>query len=287
MTFNTVQCFFCNKTFLKDNRYINENRKLGHKFYCSLPCQYNAKNKQVELVCENQNCHNKFKRTLGNKSFRNFCSIVCAMRIIGPENGRKHKKFRYCHYCGKRLLRNNIYCSPKCWGLTHSFSREQLIHELNKLTQRLERSPTKRECNFSSSCERLFGSWNNALMEAGLTPHRSLNQRMYKRRLCIAKDAHVCNSVSELLIDNWLYKRNIDHQKETAYPKGKFTADWSLSKNTFVEYFGLASDSRRYDQEIQKKRQICEEYGINLVEIYSKDLFSENKLGQLFQTVTK
>lgn len=106
---------------------------------------------------------------------------------------------------------------------------------------------------------------------------------MYKRRKCAAEDGHICNSVSELIIDNWFYKNNIDHQKETPYPKGKFTADWSLSKNTFVEYFGLVQDSRRYDEEMKKKQQICKDSVITLIEIYSKDLFPEVKLEKIFK----
>lgn len=60
---------------------------------------------------------------------------------------------------------------------------------------------------------------------------------MYKRRICIARDGHICNSVSELIIDNWLHKHNITHQKEAPYPKGKFVADWAIATNTLVEYF--------------------------------------------------
>lgn len=279
-----VTCSYCGQEFLKDNRHVNENIKLKHNFYCSSKCQYSFKNKQLKLTCENPNCHNTFKRTLSNKSFRNFCSRKCAMIIIGPENGLKHRKYRYCQYCGKKLIGNHQYCSPKCWGQSHTLGRKQLISKLNNLAQKLGRSPTKRECRFSSSCERWFKSWNNALKEAGLIPRRSLNQRMYKRRLCIAKDSHVCNSVSELLIDNWFHQNKIEHQKEFPYPKGKFMADWRLTKNTLVEYFGLANDSKRYDEEIKKKKLICKESEINLIEIYSKDLFPKNKLDQIFKS---
>lgn len=283
MSFSYVNCSYCDKEFLKDNRHINENKKFGHRFYCFLTCQYKSKTKQTELICENPNCHNKFKRTPSNISFRNFCSSACAMKIIGPENGLKHKKYRYCQYCGKAVTGNHQYCSSKCCGLAHAISKKQLINQLNKLAQKLGRSPTKRECRFSRSCERWFGSWSNALLEAGLIPHRSLNQKMYRRRKCIALDGHICNSVSELLIDNWFHQNKIVHQKEVPYPKGKFIADWSLSQNTLIEYFGLANDSKIYDEEIKKKRVVCKEFGMNLIEIYSQDLFPKNKLNQVLK----
>ncbi len=285
MSLSLVNCSNCNKNFLKDNRHVNENKKLGHNFYCSYKCQYLNKNKQVELICENHNCNNKFKRTPSKKSFRNFCSRRCAMTVIGPQNGLKHKKYRYCNYCGKSISENKSYCSPKCWGLDHKITKKQLIKRLQQSALELKRSPTKREFNSSSSCQKQFGSWTNALIAAGLAPHRSLNQRMYKRRKCVAKDGHICNSVSELIIDNWLFKNNIAHQKEVAYPKGKFTADWSLANNIFIEYFGLAQDSRRYDEEIKKKQQICKDSEVTLIEIYSKDLFPKNNLSQIFQKI--
>lgn len=287
MASSLVVCSYCSKHFLKDNRHINENIKLKHNFYCSSKCQYSFKNKQVELTCENPICNNTFKRSPNHKSFRNFCSNKCAMKIIGPENGLKHKKYHYCQYCGNNRSSGTKYCSMKCWGKDHEISKEKLINEIIKLFHKIDRTPTKRECTYWSSARKHFGSWNNALIAAGLIPHRSLNQKMYKRRKCFAKDGHICDSVSELLVDNWLYSQSIAHQKEVPYPKGKFMADWALSSNIFVEYFGLANDSRRYDEEIKKKQQICRDSGIILIEIYSKHLFPKNKLEQLFQTVTK
>lgn len=294
MSKSLIICSYCGLKFLKDNRHINENKKLGHQSYCSLQCQSLVKNKQIKVICENLKCKKKFKKSKAEMSFHNFCSRSCSVtfnNIIRSQNllkrtaskrKRKPNVFQYCQYCGTRVQRKK-YCSIKCWGKDHEISNNTLIKEIKKLSFNLGRVPTRRECKYSSSCQKHFGSWNEALIKANLIPHRSLNQRMYKRRQCIAKDGHLCNSVSELIIDNWFYENNIDHQKETAYPQGKFTADWSLSENIFVEYFGLANDSRRYDEEIKKKQRICAEFGLTLIEIYSKDLFPKNKLDQIFQ----
>lgn len=281
MASSLVTCSYCSRNFLKDNRHINENLKLHNNFYCSPKCQYSAKKKLKELICENPGCKNKFTRTPSATSFRNFCSQTCYGKLVGLRNKSKSKSFKYCLYCGNRIDTQHTYCSPKCWGLSHQISKKEIINQLQELTHILSRTPTRRECSFNKSCARQFGSWTNALIAAGLTPHRSLNQRMYKRRKCVAKDDHICNSVSELIIDNWLYQHNINHQKEAPYPKGKFVADWSLSSKILIEYFGLANDSRRYDKEIKKKQKICEEFGLTLIEIYSKDLFPKNNLDKV------
>ncbi len=298
MPLSLVTCSICNNEFFKDNRHVNENKKLGHKFYCSSNCQSLGKNKQLKIICENPSCRKIFKKTHSQITFRNFCSRSCAATINNLGKTRNRIGFngfykresslrqvlpKYCEYCGNRRIYGRKYCSKKCWAKNNALSKEDLVTNIKLLSIKLGRSPTRRECRHSTACMKYFGSWNNALIAAGLTPYRSLNQKMYKRRLCIAVDSHKCNSVSELIIDNWLYKNKISHQKETSYPKGKFTADWSLSANVFAEYFGLANDSRRYDQEIQKKRQICQEFNIRLIEIYSKDLFPKNLLEQIFK----
>lgn len=291
MALSILACSYCGKNFLKENKYINENKKLGYRSYCSSKCKNTEKNKQVKLTCDNRNCNKKFKRAQNDVSVYNFCSRTCYGTLVSIRNKNGLNKVKesitnrhYCHYCGKRCTKGRKYCSNQCSAKSRQIPKTELIREIMLLYHQLQRTPTRRECKHSTVCIKYFGSWNNALITTGLTPHRSLNQKMYKRRLCLANDSHKCNSVSELIIDNWFYKNRVSHQKETSYPKGKFTADWSLSQQTFVEYFGLANDSRRYDEEIQKKRQICREFGINLIEIYSKDLFPKNLLERIFKS---
>lgn len=285
MAFSFITCSYCSNRFIKDNRHINENIKLGNNFYCSPICQYSAKRNSKELICENPKCKNKFRRGPSAISLRNFCSRACYGTLVALRNKASFKSFKYCKYCGTRIGGKFTYCSPKCWGLDHRTPKRTLIGKLQNLANKLGRSPTRRECEYSTACFKYFGSWSNALMAAGLTPHRSLNQRMYKRRKCIAKDGHICNSISELIIDNWLTNHGIKHTKEAPYPKGKFIADWKIF-STLVEYFGLAKDSRIYDEEIKKKQQICKESNTNLIAIYSKDLFPKNNLTKVFQDFT-
>lgn len=191
--------------------------------------------------------------------------------------------FGSCVVCGKSLFKKTTYCSVRCWADKHTIPKEQLISNLRDLATKLGRAPTRRECAQFSSCTKAFGSWSKALLSAGLTPNRSLNQRMYKRRICHARDGHLCNSVSEMIIDNWLSSHNITHGKEVPYPWGKMTADWAIGKDTLVEYFGLAKDSEKYDRAVEKKRRLCQQAGKKLIEIYSTDLFPRRKLSQIFQ----
>ncbi|MBI4160274.1 hypothetical protein HY504_03845 [Candidatus Wolfebacteria bacterium] len=142
----------------------------------------------------------------------------------------------------------------------------------------------------NDACIKLFGSWNNAIIAAGLQPNRSHSQRMYKRILTKALDGHYCDSISELLIDNWLYKNKILHERDVHYPKTHHKADWAVSigsRKIFVEYFGLANDSPRYDRSIKEKKKLCHKNKISLISIYPKDLypktFFEDNLKEKFK----
>ena len=113
---------------------------------------------------------------------------------------------------------------------------------------------------------------------------------MYKRVMGKAGDGHLCDSISELLIDNWLHKNKIPHERDAHYPKTNHKADWKIltqNKNIFVEYFGLDNDSPRYDRSIKEKELICKEQNIVLIGIYPKDIYPkinlENNLKNKFK----
>ena len=133
----------------------------------------------------------------------------------------------------------------------------------------------------SSACQRFFGSWNKAIIAAGLVVNRSDSQRMYKRTNTKALDGHSCDSISEALIDNWLFSHKISHQRDIVYPTTHHKADWAVDINgqrIFIEYFGLASDSPRYDRDINHKKELCKINGTPLIEIYPQDLYPQRRL---------
>ncbi len=283
MALSAVKCSVCQTSFLKDNRYINESIKLRSKLYCSRQCLSTSKRTAVQMQCENPNCKVWFFRIKSGISKHNFCCHSCAAKYSNVRRGL-HREIKYCKVCDVPIKRNKIYCSSHCSAKDHSLTRESLLAKLWTLAENLGRAPTRRECAQFSTAVRIFGSWTKALTEAGLTPHRSLNQRMYKRRECRSKDGHWCNSISELLIDNWLQESGIPHEKEFLYPIGKFRADWKIGEHTFIEYFGLANDSDQYNTVIEKKRQICRETGIDLIELYPKDIFPKCKLNRFLHS---
>ncbi|MCX6737848.1 MAG: hypothetical protein NTY11_00245 [Candidatus Parcubacteria bacterium] len=278
-----VHCKNCNKVFLKDKGHYKENIKLGHNFYCSKRCELKFKTKRKTLKCEN--CGKAIKRQLSKISDHNYCSKSCAAAVNNKKFHKKKIKLKTCAECGKQYKKNtnNIkYCSLSCRRKAEQKNPEELLKIIKEVTEILKRVPARREINkIHYSCRKIFGSWNNAVIAAGFQPNRSHNQRMYKRVNTIAIDGHLCDSISEALIDNWLYKNKISHERNVHYPKTNHRADWAIlfkNQKIFIEYFGLVNDSSRYDRCVKEKKKLCKNQNISLIAIYPRDLYPKNHL---------
>ncbi len=119
-----------------------------------------------------------------------------------------------------------------------------------------------------------FNSWLAALIDAGVLEDGT--RKTSRGIQTLAKDRHVCLSLGEKTIDDFLFDRGIPHEKEPRYPIGNFRADF-LVNGIFIEYFGLAGNPD-YDAKIKKKMKICLDFGISLISIYPSDLISDKKL---------
>jgi len=290
-------CKNCKKPIYRSANRFNENLKFGWNFYCSRKCEYQYKTKKQKLICEN--CGKSFLRQPSDFSLHNYCSHSCAMIVNNKRYTRRRLKpvLKTCVKCEKQFKKstgNKKYCSMRCRNEAERYAPEELLNIIKNTFKKLGRVPARRELlkGVDKACVRFFGSWNNAITTVGFQPNRSHNQRMYKRVFTKAIDGHLCDSVSELLIDNWLYKNNILHERDVYYPKTHHKADWKIfakNKEIFVEYFGLANDSPRYDRAIKEKKKLCGKHKISLISIYPQDLypkkFFEDNLKEKFKRV--
>lgn len=163
------------------------------------------------------------------------------------------------------------------------YTKEKLIQMIKSFVDKNGRIPTKNEfvknrnSSYSnhSSLRDYFGSWNNAIKAAGYEPNEQWFTTVKARDL-YAKDGHKCNSVSEIIIDDWLFENHISHTRECPYPEGRYSSDFMVN-NIFIEFFGLANVSNmslNYREIMEKKREMCKKYKILLVELYEKDLYN-------------
>ena len=280
MAFSLVACSYCHKNFLKDNRHINENFKLGNNFYCSLECQYSFKDKKIELCCENPNCHNKFRRKPKDISPHNFCSRSCAAAINNVKFPKISAVIRNCSYCGQKLLQNKRkYCSVKCKSNALTITRDKVIESIRNFYEKHGRIPVKREMwGIYKPARKYFGTWNNAIEAAGFEP----NPVLFAKRQ-FANDGHVCDSVAEKIIDDYLFENGIEHKRNIPYPEGLYTADFKVGRK-IIEYFGLAGEHKRYDELKKIKQGIAKTFNLQLIEIYPKDLYPLHNLKRILKS---
>lgn len=253
-----VYCNGCNKDFFRSLGKINENKKLGSKFYCSLKCLGSHRNKQKLIVCEKPGCQKTFLRQLNDISPHNYCCHSCAASIINTQRIRVKKP--------------KIIKPPR---FLHS--RDTVILAITKFVDEYKRIPVKRETGYLYKvARRFFGTWNKAIEAAGFEPNPVI---FAKRQL--ASDGHVCDSLAEKIIDDYLFEKGISHEKNFPYPEGDYTADFKI-ENNYIEYFGLAGELVRYDELVEIKKQIATKYKLNLLEIYPKNLYRKNGLEEIF-----
>lgn len=120
----------------------------------------------------------------------------------------------------------------------------------------------------------LFSSWFQGLVEAGVLDEDA--RRTSRGTECLAKDGHICFSLGEKTIDDFLNTLEIGHEREPKYPNSNYRADFAVG-SVLIEYFGLEGDPD-YDEKTREKQRICKKCGIDLISVYPRDLANITKL---------
>ena len=279
----TIKCSYCNRKFERELGRYNEAIKRKWKQYCSKECQNESRYRRIEKVCANPKCNKKVSRQLNqfkkSKSRRVFCSLSCAAII----NNKSKRKIRICPACGRQFSTRRKYCSRICRlntlklkTKTVKVSKIQIIKLIKKFHQKHNRIPVKREFKHYNAARLRFGSWNKAIKAAEFEPNPVLFAKKQK-----AKDGHMCDSLSEKIIDDWLFKNNFKHKINVPYPgNNHLTCDFVIRKY-FIEFFGLDGQHPRYSELAQEKRKLAKKYKLNLIELKPKHLFPKNKLDNI------
>lgn len=135
----------------------------------------------------------------------------------------------------------------------------------------------------NSRIKELFNSWIHALQQADLIGDYVL--RTPRGIHTIANDGHLCLSMGERTIDDFLYDHGIDHEKEVPYPNSNYRADFKVG-DIFIEYFGMIGDIE-YEKRMKEKLLICKTNNIELISLVSKDLRDERSLKRKFSKFLK
>lgn len=213
-----------------------------------------------------------------NKSNTHFCSMRCRTIFHNRLRFEPRKTCKRIGCSNKVSQRHSIYCSQDCSALdrrkSHNHFKNKTLNGIKLFVDQHDRIPTKREVHdLHSSAKRAFGTWNKAIVAAGFEP----NPVMFSKRF-MANDGHWCDSLSEKILDDWLFSRNIFHQINYPYPgKRKLTVDFKIG-DYWIELFGLTGQLKKYDQQKQEKLEIAKKFHLKLIPIHLSDIFSPDKL---------
>lgn len=290
----SVLCSHCGKPFERTLKRANENKKKGWKTYCSARCLRLSRVTRVQLTCDNPKCKKSFSRNAGGVGRFNYCSNSCAAEINNRKRSLSKRKrnsskqeIKYCANpnCNKLIPPRNKYCSNKCQGevtrRTVDEYKEEVVAAIRRFYEKHNRIPVRRETwALYRKARKGFGTWNNAVKAAGYEPNPVLFAKKY-----IANDGHKCDSLSEKIIDDWLFARKISHEIHVLYEETSMTADFKVG-GVLIEFLGLVGEVRRYDQLLEEKRGLWKERNLKVIEVYPKDIFPKSHLDKVLKRLT-
>jgi hypothetical protein len=314
-----VECDNCHCKFQKLLYSYREAKKLYHNIFCSKKCQGKFKTTSLNLKCEE--CSKAIVVLKGdyeksaNKRF--FCCRSCSAkfnnRIKGKRSEEDKKKIkdgveRYyknkgiktlgksiCLVCDKEFRlargRSKTCCSKTCISIYNygsaPYTKEDVINEILKIKSETGLTPQKRDYarRLEYAAVRFFGTWNKTMEECGLKPNHSKYQKI--RLIC--KDGHKVDSISEKIIDEWLFGKGIKHEKNKRYPNSNRDCDFYLSDyDIWIEYFGLAGGGiEEYEMGIIEKRGIAEKNNFKILEITPKDLYGGEDYNKILERLIR
>jgi len=306
-----VSCAHCTKVFSRSARTANEAAKKGWLQFCSPTCLAEHRKTGTYKPC--MNCGVDVWCQAHRKQGKNsgvFCSKSCAGTYTNkhrppptPEHRERTSRTliersdsqrvlkaqpslgKACPVCGTVFRGKYNTCSRSCGHVLQfgnlPLTREEIIQTILGYAEAKGNTPSSKTCSrLSHAASRFFGSWNAAIVAAGLDP----NTEWMRRKQIRCSDGHRADSLSERIVDEWLYKQKVSHERHKEYPKGRYTCDFYLpDQNLWVEYFGLIGQHRDYDLSVQKKREIAKKYGLVLVEILPGDLYPLIELERVLQ----
>jgi len=198
-----------------------------------------------------------------------FCS-PCLSESIYPKKGNNSatKKVIVKYFQDLALIIDRI--PPQNIGEGKDDFRDLNFEERLAFLRLLRSRPTLRRIKV------LYGSWLNGLIQSGILEDGT--RKGARGIQTISKDGHVCLSLGEKTIDDFLFDHGIEHEIEPKYPLGNYRGDFKVGEY-FIEYFGLQGDPD-YDTRTKEKLRICQENNIKLIELYPEDIISQINLSK-------
>ncbi|MCP8312018.1 MAG: hypothetical protein L6M37_03580, partial [Candidatus Methylarchaceae archaeon HK02M1] len=84
-------------------------------------------------------------------------------------------------------------------------------------------------------------------------------------------DGHRVRSKNEVIVDNWLYRKDICHAYERMVPGSNTISDFYIPKiDCFIEIWGM--EDKRYVKRKEQKRKLYHSKKLNLIDLSEDDI---------------
>lgn len=193
----------------------------------------------------------------------------------------KNNNYWYCcqaylnHFGSIHKLQKIMGDMPTALG--REFNKQDMLDGLLKLSNDLGCQPTQKDiyyCGYIPSVSHYikeFGSISNALYIAGFKPNN---------KILTTPNGNKALSGYEYRFLLMIEKYNIKFKKEEYYKKYikgldcEYRFDFTIyidDRRYFVEIFGIEGNDK-YDKKISKKKQLCKNNNLKLIDLYGDDL---------------
>ncbi|MFH0942945.1 MAG: hypothetical protein V1810_02100, partial [Candidatus Beckwithbacteria bacterium] len=220
-----INCDWCGKEFNREIRRVHEAQKNNWRQFCSTICLGKSRLLGKELICDNPSCNKRFYRQRKeiNIKTRSFCSQSCRAIVNNLEKGIRGQKKCLNPDCNNQTASYKKFCTMKCFKncltnhklfaskflsnppISKTIYAKRVVKAIKIFVKAKKRLPYKCELNATYRPARIaFGTWNKAVQAAGFNP----NQQKFTHKY-LANDKHVCDSLAEKIIDDWLFARKI------------------------------------------------------------------------------
>ncbi|MGW0120600.1 hypothetical protein [Streptomyces sp. NPDC003327] len=205
-----------------------------------------------------------------------YCHRCCGLALGGVlrDNGADGEWTEAVTYALRRLAEIEFSGPPSLAQLARvsvPFSDPALVDEVLLCRFLL---PRPGSTVLSTRPERRARTWPEWLQLAGLLVD---GVRTAMGTVTTATDGHLCRSLFERHVDDFLHHRGIAHEPEPHYPHHPelnttgLRADWRLADGTFVEALGLM-EREAYAAKVERKRELAAVFGLRLVTVTAADL---------------
>ncbi|MGB3301514.1 MAG: hypothetical protein WBA98_02355 [Gordonia sp. (in: high G+C Gram-positive bacteria)] len=123
--------------------------------------------------------------------------------------------------------------------------------------------------------------WTHILIDAGLADS---GIRRSRGTVLKAVDGHLCSSMLEKAVDDFLHQNGIGHTREPLYPSDEQfnpntlrRADWLLSDGTFVEMWGMPKDPA-YAKKMGEKMKLVVRHRLQFIGLVPEDVGRLNEI---------